>query len=181
MTDREPVSAENCTNQYEDDHLVVADPTAVIPWAEAEDRLATSQVYWFATTRPDGRPHVRPVLAVWVDGTLYSTTNPSTRKGRNLAENSRCAVTMSGDSMDLVIEGAAARVEDDDELRRVAEAYRSKYEWPVTVRGGAFDAPYGAPAAGPPPYQPYAVTPTVVFGFGTDERFAPRSTRWTFR
>jgi hypothetical protein len=32
----------------------------------------------------------------------------------------------------------------------VAEAYAAKYEWPVTVRDGAFDAD-GAPTAGPPP------------------------------
>ncbi|MGH9244498.1 MAG: hypothetical protein ACRD29_09310 [Acidimicrobiales bacterium] len=48
------------------------------------------------------------------------------------------------------------------------------------MRDGAFDAPYGAPTAGPPPYQPYAVTPTVIFGFGTNDKFAPLSTRWRF-
>jgi hypothetical protein len=33
---------------------------------------------------------------------------------------------------------------------------------------------------GPPPYEGYEVTLVVVFGFGTDETLAPRSTRWTF-
>jgi hypothetical protein len=51
---------------------------------------------------------------------------------------------------------------------------------PVNVSGGAFHAPYGAPTAGPPPYQPYAVVPDVVYGLGTNETYALRSTRWRF-
>lgn len=130
--------------------------------------------------RPDGGPHVRPVLAVWVDGALHSTTNPTARKGRNLARDSRCVITVGSDGLDLVVEGQAAKVSDEAKLQRVADVYTSKYEWPVTVRDGAFDAEYGAPTAGPPPYEVYEVTPAVVFGFGTDETFAPRSTRWRF-
>jgi nitroimidazol reductase NimA-like FMN-containing flavoprotein (pyridoxamine 5'-phosphate oxidase superfamily) len=180
MSDREPVAAENITAQYEDNRLQPADPGAVVPWEEARDRLAASDTYWLASVHPGGRPHVRPVLAVWVEGVLYSTSSPGARKARNLAENARCAVTASTDGIDLVIEGTASRVDDEATLQRVAEAYHSKYGWPVTVRDGAFDAPYAAPTAGPPPYQPYAVTPTVVLGLGTDGRFAPRSTRWRF-
>jgi Uncharacterized protein conserved in bacteria (DUF2255) len=68
----------------------------------------------------------------------------------------------------------------DAELERVVEAYRAKYGWPLTVRDGELHAPFAAPAAGPPPYQAYAVTPEVIFGMGTDEALAPRSTRWRF-
>ena len=53
-----------------------------------------------------------------------------------------------------------------------------KYGWPPTVADGAFDAPYGAPTAGPPPYEVYEITARTVYGFGTDEEHAPRSTRW---
>lgn len=180
MADREPVSATNCASQYEDDRLLPADEGAVIPWSEARARLEASRSYWLATTGPAGRPQVRPVLAVWVDGALCFATNPGARKARNLADNPTGAVTTSCDGMDLVVEGTTAKVDDDATLQRIAEAYHAKYGWPVTVGDGAFDAPDGAPSAGPPPYQPYAVTPTVVFGFGTDDRFAPRSTRWRF-
>ena len=38
-----------------------------------------------------------------------------------------------------------------------------------------------APTAGPPPYLPYAITPETVYGIGTDEEFATRSTRWRFQ
>ena len=57
------------------------DPMA---WAMARDRLADERFYWLATVHPVGRPHVRPVLAVWMDGNLYTTSNPAAQKGRNL-------------------------------------------------------------------------------------------------
>jgi nitroimidazol reductase NimA-like FMN-containing flavoprotein (pyridoxamine 5'-phosphate oxidase superfamily) len=155
-------------------------PTTPLPWAEAERRLAGGQTYWLATTTPQGGPHVRPVLAVWVDGALHTTSSPAARKARNLAENDRCSFSLSADSVDVVFEGTAAKVTDADDLQRVADAYDEKYGWQPTVAGGAFDAPYGAPTAGPPPYEVYEITPTVVFGFGTDEVHAPRSTRWSF-
>lgn len=181
MSDRQPVTAVNITAQYEDHQLQPADRGAVMPWEEARQRLATCGSYWFATTRPDGRPHVRPVLGVWADGVLYTTSSPGARKARNLAGNPRCAVTASTDGIDVVVEGNGAKVEDEATLQRVFDAYRSKYAfWQITVRDGAFDAPYGAPTAGAPPYQPYAVTPTAIYGFGTDEHFAPLSTRWEF-
>ena len=69
---------------------------------------------------------------------------------------------------------------DPAELEQVVEAYQAKYGWPLTVQDGALYAPFGAPAAGPPPYRPYAVTPDVIFAMGTDETLAPRSTRWRF-
>ena len=181
MSDGQPVAAVNITAQYDDHQLQPADQGAVIPWEEARERLVTSGSYWFATTRSDGGSHVRPVLGVWVNGVWYTTSNPNARKVRNLAGNPRCAVTASTDGIDLVIEGTGAKVEDEATLQRVFDAYRSKYAfWQITVRDGAFDAPFGAPTAGAPPYQPYAVTPTRIYGFGTDERFAPLSTRWEF-
>lgn len=176
----QPIAAENITAQYEDHQLLTASPNATIPWEDARDRLAAHQFYWFASVRPSGHPHVRPVLAVWVGGALYTTSGPGTRKARNLADNPQSTVTASTDGLDLVVEGTAAPVSEPATLQDVAEAYRTKYGWPVTLRDGAFDAPYGAPTAGPPPYQPYAITPTIIYGLGTNEPYAPRSTRWRF-
>jgi nitroimidazol reductase NimA-like FMN-containing flavoprotein (pyridoxamine 5'-phosphate oxidase superfamily) len=154
-------------------------PTTPLPWSEAQRRLAGAQTYWLATTGPSG-PHVRPVLAVWADDALHTTSSPAARKARNLAADERCSFSITADSVDVVLQGRATKVVDADHLQRVADAYDTKYGWPATVSGAAFDAPYGAPTAGPPPYVVYEITPTVVFGFGTDEEHAPRSTRWTF-
>jgi hypothetical protein len=146
-------------------------------WALASRRLAEGDTYWLATSRPDGRPHVMPVLAVWVDGRLHFAATAISRKARNLAMNASCAISTGGPSLDLVLEGEAAKVTDETRLERVAEAYGTKYQWPVTVRDGAL-AGEGAPTAGPPPYAVYEVIPTKAFGFGTDESLG--AARWTF-
>jgi hypothetical protein len=160
--------------------LIVSEPTTALPWELVRDVLADTRMYWLASVHPAARPHVRPVLAVWHDGALYTTSAAPARKARNLKANPSCTVTARTDSMDVVLEGIATPVTDDGTLQQVARAYRDKYGWPVTVTGGAFDAPYGAPTAGPPPYQPYQVTPVTVFGFGTSDDYASRTTRYRF-
>ena len=62
-----------------------------IPWSRAEKQLeaavaGTDAYFFLATARPDGRPHVAGVGAVWVDGRFYVVSGPGTRKSRNLAE-----------------------------------------------------------------------------------------------
>jgi hypothetical protein len=151
---------------------------APTPWAEARRRLTEGKWYWLATVRPDGRPHVMPVLVVWLDHALYFVAGEATRKAKNLARDSHCVITVATEDAHLVVEGEAAKVRDETKLQRVATAYASKYQWLVTVRDASFDADYGAPTAGPPPYEAYEVTPTKAFGFGTDETFSP--TRWRF-
>lgn len=157
--------------------LTAGDPTPV-PWEQGQRHLEEAGTYWLATVRPDSRPHIRPVLAVWVEDTLYTTSSPGAFKSKNLALDSRCVITTHTDDLDLVVEGTATKVTDDATAQRVADAYRSKYDWPVTVHDAAFDAPYGAPTAGDPPYEVYAVTPETVFGFQTSEKL--NSTRWRF-
>ena len=147
------------------------------PWATAARRLAEGQVYWLTTVGPSGRPHVRPVLAVWLDAALHFSTRATSRKGKNLLRAARCAIAVDSPPLHLVVEGEAARVSDEARLQRLADAYATKYGWPVTVRDGALYGD-GAPTAGPPPYAVYAVAPTTVFGFGADESFS--ATRWRF-
>jgi nitroimidazol reductase NimA-like FMN-containing flavoprotein (pyridoxamine 5'-phosphate oxidase superfamily) len=131
-----------------------------------------------ATVHPDGRPHVMPVLTVWLDGALYFVAGEASRKARNLARDPHCVITIATEDAHLVVEGEAAKVRDEAKLNAVAAVYASKYDWHVTVRDGAFHDTEGAPTAGPPPYEVYEVIPKTAFGFGTDESFSP--TRWDF-
>jgi Pyridoxamine 5'-phosphate oxidase len=153
---------------------------APINWDEAGRLFAAERSYWVATTSDDGLPHVRPVLAVWVDGRIYSTTNPAARKGRNLTSRPSAALTARAPTMDIVIEGPIAWIYDPQRLRQIGEAYQDKYSWPVTVVGDAFDAPYAAPTAGHPPYRVYELTPALAYAFGTDNNLGERSTRFRF-
>lgn len=166
------------TTQMEE-HLIIAGHAEPTPWREAATRLAEAGTFWMATVRGNGHPHLRPVLAVWVDGAMHFVSSTSARKWANLARSPRCSILAETQGLDLVIQGEAVRVTDDDRLRRVADAYDSKYGWPVEIRDGAFFAE-GAPTAGPPPFHIFEVQPKTAYAFGTDEGYEERSTRWRF-
>jgi hypothetical protein len=162
----------------------------IIPWAKVEQRLdqgitqapetggPARHSCWLATVRPDGRPHVMPLGVLWVDGRLYFNAGPGTRKARNLAGDPRCVISVATEPFDIVVEGEAARVTDDTKLQRIAEAFAAE-GWEPTVRDGALYAEYSAPAAGPPPWHVYEMTPATVFALGTAEPYG--ATRWRFR
>ena len=157
--------------------ILTTSGSTLTPWEEARSRLEDSQFYWLATVRPDGRPHVVPVLAVWLDGALHFAAGAGSRKARNLGDNAQATITVDSDDLHLVVEGTASKVQDTRQLRAIADVYLDKYEWPVTIRDGAYYG-QGAPTAGPPPYEVYRLTPAVAFAFGSDESFTP--TRWRF-
>jgi uncharacterized pyridoxamine 5'-phosphate oxidase family protein len=159
-----------------------ASPTG---WAEARQELETAEMFWVTTVRPDGRPHVTPLVAVWLDEVLYFCTGPSERKAKNLLQNQNCILTTGCNKMraglDLVVEGVAVRVTDDALLQRVADAYEAKYgnEWRFTVRDGTFhqvsESSQDEDADGGLVYE---VTPSKAFGFGRGDEYS--QTRWRF-
>lgn len=158
-----------------DETSISANDDMVTPWEEGRRILAEAGTYWLSTVGPDGRLHVRPHFAVWVDDTLFFTSNLAAHKARNLATDPRCTIAAQNGGLDLVLEGEAQRENDEATVRRVADAYIAKYGWPVTVVDGAFDAPYGAPTAGQPPYHVFRVIPAAIYGFGNGP-----ATRWRF-
>jgi general stress protein 26 len=109
-----------------------------LPWKEAEARIDAARWYWLTTLHPSGRPHTRPVLAVWTGGALCTTSSHAAQKGRNLRRDPRCSVAIMADDMHIVVEGTASALESQPALDRVAEAYRSKYNWPVAGGRGRF-------------------------------------------
>jgi len=157
--------------------------TESIPRSRALDQLdhlqdnSANKTIWLATVRPDGRPHVAGVGAVWLDGAFYVVSGAGTRKSQNLAENPNCVLSVSLPDLDLVLEGTATQVTDDATLQRLAERYVAS-GWPAQVENGALTAPYSAPSAGPPPWNLYVVTPVTAFGVTTAEPNG--AMRWRF-
>ena len=136
-----------------------------------------AEIFWLTTVRPDGRPHVTPLLAVWLDRALYFSTGAEERKAKNLAANPRCILTTGcnayRDGLDIVVEGEAVRVTDEALLRRLAERWVAKYDWRFDVRDGAFvDAEHGNVAL------VFEIAPVTAFGFGRGEAYS--QTRWRF-
>ena len=172
MTDREPVEVTNL-DRY---------GSPPLPWGRPHDTLVASPAqpgtpYFLGTSRPDGRPHAASVGAAWLDGDLYFTSGPGTRKARNLAANPACTFSIGLEGIDLILEGEAARVTDPPTLERVARLYR-EVGWPAEVEGDAFTAPFSAPSAGPPPWDLYRFSFHTAFGVATAEPYG--ATRWRF-
>ena len=146
------------------------------PWDEGRHVLAEAQLYWLTTVRPDGRPHVTPLLSVWLNEAIYFCTGPTERKAKNLVKNKSCIITTGNNSLneglDVVIEGKAVAVMDATKLQQVADAYESKYgsDWHFDVTAGGFVSEGGKALV-------FEVAPNKGFGFGKG-KFS--QTSWRF-
>ena len=120
---------------------LVDDGAGSTSWEVARERLENPEkprTYWLATVRPDGRPHVMPLIGAWIGGAFYFISGDASRKARNLVGDSRCVITSSTTtlpSLDIIIEGDAAAVTDEASLRSVTDAFRTKMEWPLELPG----------------------------------------------
>ncbi len=157
-----------------------SDPAATATgWAETRQVLEQAELFWLTTVRADGRPHVTPLVAVWLDEALHFCTGPTEQKARNLAVNPHvilvtgCNGWQSG--LDVVLEGNAVQVSDEALLRRLAKAWAAKWDgssWEFQVRNGTFQHMAGAPVL------VFAVAPVKVLAFAkgqfshTTHRFA---------
>jgi hypothetical protein len=145
------------------------------PWPAGRAQLIDAQVYWLTTVRPDRRPHVTPLLAVWLDEAMHFCTGATERKAKNLVANPNCILTTGtnayADGLDVVVEGAAVGVRDDTTLTRLAAGWRSKYDWHFDVGDGHF-------VGGGNVALVFRLAPVVAFGFAKGEQFG--QTRWRF-
>ena len=63
-------------------------PDAVaVSWEETLAVLEQAELFWITTVRADGRPHVTPLVAVWVDGAVHFHTGRGEQKAVNLRAN----------------------------------------------------------------------------------------------
>lgn len=171
VSDREPSTELGAFSSHD------AVPT---PWATASAGLRDAPLYWLSTVRPDGRPHVTPVVGIWLDAAAYLCTGPTERKARNLTENRQCVLTTGCNQLnglDLVVEGEATQVDDEAELRAVAGTFESKYGEHFTAPEGTWSGLGDAIRDGEALV--YRVDPTTAFGFGKGTSFS--QTRWRFR
>jgi general stress protein 26 len=156
-----------------------SDDAKATEWARTRGHLEAAEVFWLSTVRPDGRPHVTPLLAVWLDDALYFCTSPPERKAKNLAHNAHCILTTGRntlDGLDIVVEGKAREVSDELELGRVADAYAAKYPSDFTEPDGTWFGLDDAIRSGRSLL--YRVAPVTAFAFGKGESFS--QTRYRF-
>ena len=179
---RSPAESRNLADRYQ---------LPLLDWSGVADRLAGGltqapgtggperHTCWLATTNHDGSPHVTGVGALWVDEAFWFETGERTRKGRNLARDPRCTLSVATHEFDLVVEGTAEQVRDTATVAHMAERW-SAQGWPARPddTGTALTADFSAPSAGPPPWVIYRLVPdratavqTVLPGGATRWRF----------
>ena len=54
-----------------------AQPTS---WENTLQAIKQAEIFWISTLRADGRPHVTPLVAVWLDDALHFSTGASEEK-----------------------------------------------------------------------------------------------------
>src|SRR5262245_23779548 len=85
-----------------------------VSWQQVTEALTAAERDWLTTVRRDGRPHITPLIGVWVDDSFVFCTGPEEQKAQNLAASNSVAVTTGvntwNDGLDVVVEGDAERV-----------------------------------------------------------------------
>lgn len=134
---------------------------------------------WLATVDADGSPHLTGIGAMWLDGAFWFETGATSRKGRNLARDPRCSLSVATHEFDLVVEGEARPVTDPAVVADLAARWSAE-GWPAEVdqSGTAITAEYSAPSAGPPPWAVYRLAIASATALATVEPGG--ATRWTF-
>ena len=137
-----------------------------ISWEATRAAIESAQLFWISTVRTDGRPHVTPLVAVWLDDALCFSTGPGEQKAHNLNANPHVALTTGTNDwragVDVVVEGRAVRVTDTARLRRLADAWARKWDgrWHYEAGDEGFRNP------GHDTVMVYAVSPDKVLAFG---------------
>ena len=133
-------------------------------WDETRRVLETAELFWVCTVRADGRPHVTPLVAVWLDGALHFCTGATEQKAINLQSNPHVILTTGCNQwdrgLDIVVEGDAVQVTDDAVLERLAETWATKWDgrWQYEARSGGFHHGKGSALV-------FSVVPTKILAF----------------
>jgi len=148
-----------------------SDPDAVATqWEETRRVLEGAELFWISTVRADGRPHVTPLVAVWLDGAIHFCTGATEQKAMNLHGNPHVILTTGCNhwegGLDVVVEGDAVQLTDEDVLERLAEAWATKWDgqWQFLVRDGCFYH-HDEHEVLPDAILVFSVTPTKILAF----------------
>lgn len=108
----------------------VDNPVSYLTWDWVATQLTESLNYWLCSVRPDGRPHVIPRWAVFVDGKIYYDGSPETRHNRNIEINPRISVHLENGTEAIMLEGTSTVAgKPSPELgKKLSEQYKKKYK-----------------------------------------------------
>ena len=102
---------------------------AFVEWSHVEERLAADRVYWIATVGRGGKPRIRPIDGIYVDGAIYVGGSPKTRWVQEVAVHPHVSVHLDGADDVVIIDGEAETLTgiETDLAERLAAASNAKY------------------------------------------------------
>ena len=134
-------------------------------WDTVRQKLVKSRNYWVITAGPKGRPHAMPVWGVWMEDAFWFGTDPTSRKGRNLAASPELIMHLeSGDDV-VIVEGCVERLTSQSVPDQLVPTYLAKYDTPIEPEN--------------PDHGVYVVRPRVVLTWEESD-FLNSRTRWVF-
>ena len=100
-----------------------------VEWSHIEERLAGDRVYWIATVGSGGRPRIRPIDGLYLDGVIWVGGSHETRWVRELADNPHVAVHLDGIDDVVIVDGVAETLTtvDDETAERLVSASNAKF------------------------------------------------------
>ena len=131
-----------------------------LPWEWVTERLERSHNYWICSTRPDGRPHSAPVWGVWQDGAVVFSTDPNSRKARNLVANPAVTIHLESGDEAIILEGNIETIKLNS---GIDDAYNKKYK----MRLSSF----------PGPVSLFSLKPKKVMAW-REKDFVTSATKW---
>ena len=107
----------------------VDNPVSYLTWDWVAEQVTGSKNYWLCSVRPDGRPHVIPRWAVFLDGKVYYDGSPETRHSRNIEWNPNISVHLESGTEAIMLEGTSRTADrPSPELgKRLSQEYKKKY------------------------------------------------------
>ena len=103
-------------------------PAEPLTWPAVRRELESARQYWFATVRPDGRPHVVPLDGMWIDDGWYYGGSPETVHARTVLTNPEAVMHLPDPWRAVIVEGRVDHIElDAIEAEAMAARASAKY------------------------------------------------------
>lgn len=136
------------------------EPEGMLDWGRVRDALTTANLYWIATRRPDGGPHLHPIWGGWVGQHLYFEGGDTTRWARNLAGDYRVGFGVESQGLHISGRGVVEYTAAGPDFKALANNYVSKYPYKPTTDQFYRVAPIVIIAIGMTSLDEFAATPT---------------------
>jgi len=111
------------THTQRDDRI----PTMAQEIAPFLEQFARNDDCWYASVRPDGRPHLAPIWFVWVENAVWMMTQGSSVRARNLAASDLACVSAPDTKSPFILEGKSEQASSVPDA--VKQAFLEKYKW----------------------------------------------------